>query len=131
VTLHGQPIPWDDGAAAFIKFDNAADFLDTCEDGREVSPGVKVYCRYVENECIRVWLESIEDDDDDDGPQSNGSPFLDVFLFRATTIEGGASSIVEVGRNGSLRHQKTHGVNFSVDQYFPTQPYWWIIFLSA
>jgi hypothetical protein len=113
---HGQPIPWDDDADAFLDHDKKQAFYSLCQgDGLRVYPGVSLRCFDFKN-AIKVWLYT------DGMAKETGSnipwysPFLDLFLFQKKD-----GYLYETHRDGSISPK---AVKFAIADYFPTIPYY-------
>jgi len=115
--IHGQPIPWDDDADAFVDYARMDDILVKCQAGVAVHPDATMFC-YKGFNAIKVWIESnvghkrtIQD------PKLPwDSPFIDTFLYRYNST---SEKVVEVNPDGKPMLQA-----YAFADYFPTQPYY-------
>lgn len=113
--IHGQPIPWDDDADAFVDYARMDDILDKCQTGVAIHPDATMFC-YKGFNAIKVWIESNVGHKKTTQHHAWDSPFVDMFLYRYDSI---SEKVVEVNPDGKRLRQA-----YAFTDYFPTQPYY-------
>ena len=116
--LHGQPIPWDDDADAFMDYNKRDSFKDLCTKGVNVYLGVKLQC--VESDtALKIWLHV---EGMPKGPSGSKypwySPYVDLFFYKKKD-----GYLWEVLPDGAVAN-KRHSQHYAIQDYFPTTPYY-------
>jgi len=108
--LHGQPIPWDDDADAFMDYHKKEAFSKVCSSGLEIYPKVTVLCHSLESNVIKLWIHQEGEAKLTNPSRKHNSPYLDLFFYQQDE-----NTIWEVPTKGEKRISQ----RYAVQDYFP------------